>query len=138
LQFFFYGTLLDDELRRAVIGHSTTLVPATLTGWRRFTAKGKPFPMIVRDPAAAVDGAVSATLDARAVARLRRYEGHGYETTTVRVVRGDGTAAMVEAFLPRAGSLAPGGEWSLAEWQRRDRALALEQLRDLDLEKADG
>ena len=40
LPFFFYGTLMDAGVRRAVLGAKAPkrLEPATLIGWRRFTA----------------------------------------------------------------------------------------------------
>ncbi len=46
MRLFFYGTLLDQELRRLVIGRDIAVAAATLTGWRRLAVIRKPFPMI--------------------------------------------------------------------------------------------
>ncbi|MBL8834369.1 MAG: gamma-glutamylcyclotransferase, partial [Rhodospirillales bacterium] len=47
MRFFFYGTLIDPDVRRAVLGRlaPASVEPATLKGWRRFSAKGVTFPI---------------------------------------------------------------------------------------------
>jgi gamma-glutamylcyclotransferase (GGCT)/AIG2-like uncharacterized protein YtfP len=128
MRLFVYGTLLDEELRRLVIGRDVALAAATLPGWRRLAVIGAPFPMIERDPAGSVAGAVTEPLGAREMARLRHYEGDGYELVAadIRDARGAGSAAQV--FVPRAGRYVGAGAWDLAAWQRDHRAATLDRL----------
>jgi ADP-ribose pyrophosphatase len=128
MRFFFYGTLLDDALRRIVIGRDMALGEATLAGWRRRGVAGKPYPMIERDPAGSVAGGVTGDLGAGEIARLRHYEGDGYELIAAGIRDGTGAEIAAEIFVPLAGSLVGAGDWSLADWQRKHRAGVLERL----------
>jgi hypothetical protein len=42
MRFFFYGTLMDEDIRRAVLGDRApdAVEPATLIGYRRMAAAG--------------------------------------------------------------------------------------------------
>jgi ADP-ribose pyrophosphatase len=133
MRFFFYGTLLDDELRRVVFGHEVALAPATLSGWRRLQATGKHFPIIAADPGGSVEGGVTPALGAGDVARLRHYEGddnYGMREVEVRDHGGSRIAARI--FVPRKGEFVGDGPWDLGEWQRVHRAAVLGRLRGFD------
>jgi hypothetical protein len=137
MRFFFYGTLLDDELRRAVFGRAVALEPATLDGWRRLQAKGRHFPIIEARPAGTVEGGVTPPLGERDVARLRHYEGddnYGMSTVEVRDERGTRIAARI--FVPPEGRFVGDGPWELAAWQRVHRAAVLGRLRGFDWPEA--
>ncbi|CAN0557895.1 unnamed protein product, partial [Laminaria digitata] len=48
--FFFYGTLIDADVRAAVLGsftESETVLPDRLPGWRRAGLRGRRYPVIV-------------------------------------------------------------------------------------------
>jgi hypothetical protein len=128
MRFFFYGTLLDDELRRIVIGRDVVLDEATLAGWRRRGVAGKHYPMIERDPTGSIAGAVTETLGAGEIARLRHYEGDGYELIAAGIRDRSGAELAAEIFVPLAGSLVGAGNWSLSDWQREHRTSVLERL----------
>jgi gamma-glutamylcyclotransferase (GGCT)/AIG2-like uncharacterized protein YtfP len=128
MRFFFYGTLLDDEIRRGVIGREVALVEATLVDWRRLAAAGKHYPFIQADAAASVEGAVTDRLGARDIARLRHYEGDGYELIAAEVRERGGAHIAAQVFVPSEGRLIGAGEWNLSDWQREHRAGVLGRL----------
>jgi hypothetical protein len=128
MRFFFYGTLLDDALRRVVIGRDVALDEAMLPGWRRRGVVGKHYPMIERDAAARVDGGVTENLASSEIARLRHYEGDGYELITATIRDRSGVGIPAAIFVPAAGSLVAAGDWSLGNWQREHRRGVLERL----------
>jgi hypothetical protein len=128
MRFFFYGTLLDDELRRIVIGRDVSLSEAILAGWRRRGVVGKHYPMLERDPTGSITGVVTETLGGGEIARLRHYEGDGYELITAGIRDRSGTDIAAEIFVPRAGTLVAAGDWNLGGWQREHRAGVLNRL----------
>ncbi|MBD0272933.1 MAG: gamma-glutamylcyclotransferase [Acetobacteraceae bacterium] len=108
---FVYGTLLDPRVLEREAGRrglARRLRPARLQAHRRVALRGTPYPTLVRDPRAAVDGAVL-RLGPAAMARLGVYEGPLYRLRPVRVLTGRG----------KAGALA----W-MADARRADRSRA--------------
>jgi hypothetical protein len=129
MHFFFYGTLLDDEVRRIVIGRAVALSVATLSGWRRLGVAGKHYPIIQRDAAASVAGAVTETLGPGDITRLRHYEGNGYELIAADVRDQTGATIVAQVFVPPEGGLLGAGNWDLGDWQREHREAVLLRLR---------
>lgn len=76
MRFFFYGTLIDEAVRRAVLGRHAPLrvEPARLGGWRRVAVPGKAYPVVLAEPQASVDGVLARGLTAAARRRLEGYE----------------------------------------------------------------
>jgi hypothetical protein len=131
---FFYGTLLDADVRRLVLGaHAPTrLAPARLVGWRRVKVRGECFPVIQRQAGAIVSGLLARALDADARGRLIEYEGRdAYALVAVDVTLADGARCAAETFVPLAtGPLTPTRTaWSLEGWRRRDKRTFLAALR---------
>lgn len=124
MRFFFYGTLMDVDVRRLVLGrHAPAQVePARLAGWQRFPVAGTSYPAIRRDPPAAVDGVLVRGLDAGAHALLERYEGDGYATLLVEVETATGRRVAAHVFAPRPKRIRRGrGAWDFADWLRRHK-----------------
>jgi hypothetical protein len=123
MRFFFYGTLMDEDVRRAVLG-VRSLAPtekATLKGWRRVKMAGVTYPMIVRARNHAVDGVLMHGVDARARDLLQRYEGDEYTMLGIEVQTGD-SAISANMFVPRPGHAVRGrGPWDLETWRRRHK-----------------
>ena len=114
--FFFYGTLCQLPLLRAVLGRAPAVEPARLPGYRVYWAEGQAYPMILPDPAGQAEGLVLRDASASDVARLDHYEGgFGYRTRPVALT--DGPALVY--FPPEAGRVRPGAPWSLAAWAAR-------------------
>ena len=129
MRFFFYGTLLDPDVRRIVVGRDIALAAATLSGWRRLGVVGRHFPMIERDATASVAGVVTESLGPGDVARLRHYEGDGYHLVAVAVRDEGGAGIGASVFAPPDGRFVGAGEWTLADWQRDHRDAVLGRLR---------
>ncbi|MGE0724314.1 MAG: gamma-glutamylcyclotransferase family protein, partial [Alphaproteobacteria bacterium] len=103
VRFFFYGTLLDPDMRRAVCGPAADgwrLVPAWIAGWRRGREPAYAYPFLVPAAAGIVEGIAAEMLDAGAAADLTLYEGEGYRTEQV-AIRIAGAADDAWLFLPR-------------------------------------
>jgi hypothetical protein len=132
MRFFFYGTLLDSDVMALVLGRRlppAAYEPAILPGHARRRAKGASYPVVVRDAAARVPGAVVGGLSARDVARLTAFEGPGYRIAPLRVVLAAGMTT-VSVFEPVMSKLQPGPHpWSLPLWQRRDKRAFVGRLR---------
>ena len=89
---FVYGTLLDPDVLARMSGDPALprrLRPARLDGWRRVFLRGTPYPTLVEDAGAAVEGAVLRAGDA-ALARLSAYEGSAYVLTPLTVATSRG------------------------------------------------
>lgn len=104
---FVFGTLLDPKVRARVLGRperARDTAPALLGGCDRVWARGRRYPVLVRDPESAVDGLLLSRLSARARARLAAYEGAEYRLARVRVAAlADGAKRVwARAFMARA------------------------------------
>ena len=99
MRFFFYGTLLDPEVRARVLGaeaRPVVLDPAVLRGWERYFEPGVPWPMIRRRNDAAVEGALASGLSEPAARLLDDYETELYRREEVVVeCAGERLAALV-------------------------------------------
>jgi gamma-glutamylcyclotransferase (GGCT)/AIG2-like uncharacterized protein YtfP len=133
MRFFFYGTLMDADIRRAVLGERApeTVEPATLPGYRRCAAANGAYPVIVKANGYEVRGVVARGLDKTAQARLNRYEGDEYELIDVAVRTPTKSELWVAAYVPgkkNAPALSP-GEWTLDVWERRFKRHMLSLIR---------
>ncbi len=128
---FFYGSLLDEDVRDAVLGAlaPAAVEPATLAGWRRVTAPGAIFPIVLRAPGAAVDGVIARDVSGPAVRRLDAYEGTGYRLEPVQVTLADGTACTAQVYVPVRGFVGSGRAWDLDEWRRRHKRRFLARMK---------
>jgi hypothetical protein len=133
MRFFFYGTLMDPDLRALVIGRTAGIgiEPATLIGWRRRRAVGFAFPIAVPAPGRRIEGVLARGLDRAALRRLCRYEDDGYRLVKVAVrLARSGRSVPALLFTPMRGRFRGGrGTWSLARWQRREKRRQLPRLR---------
>jgi hypothetical protein len=104
---FVFGTLLDPVVRARVLGRPERpreTVPALLDGCERVRARGRRYPVLIRDPEGAVDGLLLIRLSAQERARLGVYEGGEYRLARVRVRSlGKGSKwVWARAFMARA------------------------------------
>jgi len=126
--FFFYGTLLDRGVRRAVIGPPADrleALPAELHGWRRVRVRGKRYPVIVPAPGSVVDGCLFGPLPASAVARLIRFEGPEYRLTEVEVLTGFGVPTAARTFIGGVRIRPTMADWRFDDWRRKSRSVYL-------------
>ena len=118
MDLFVYGTLLDDDVRRAVLGavaQRSLLVPARLAGWRRVYLRGRHYPVIVPHKDSVVAGALLLDLAASSVSRLSRFEGPEYRLAGLTVVADDGSVAA-KGFIGSGKTPHTEVPWELDEW----------------------
>lgn len=131
MRFFFYGTLIDADVRRLVLGrHAPAAVEeATLKGWRRVKLAEVTYPGIVRDQAGTVAGVLARGLNEAARRALVDYEGAEYELLETGVATGSGKTLAALTFVPKPGEVKPvPGAWDIAEWRRRHKRRFLAAL----------
>jgi hypothetical protein len=122
--FFFYGTLLDPDVRRLVLGRTlepASLHAATLADHRISRARGKTYPILAAKRGVRAHGLVASHLDDRDAARLFHYEDAGYDIVEIDLAVHDGHArAWVLMPGPRMKALPV--NWSYASWRRTVKA----------------
>jgi hypothetical protein len=134
LRFFFYGTLIDPDVRRIVLGRRAAaeahLRDAVLQGWERRALRGVSYPVILRRAGASVDGVLASGLDAKARHRLIAYEGEGYDLVAVEVELVGDVRRAASVFAPSPGGpLKPtSGSWSYARWLRDSKRAFLREI----------
>ncbi len=131
MNFFFYGTLMDDDVLTAVLRRSVSGLArsgAVLPGYRCCRARGASYPVIVTAPDEQTVGMVVGGLTAADASRLAAYEGEGYRSRRCTVRRSDGVRVAAAVFVPRCRRMATNAPWSLADWQRTHKAAFLAQL----------
>jgi hypothetical protein len=125
VDFFFYGTLRDADVRDAVMGPgaATTVSDAELPGFRCVPAEGGRFPGVVRAPGAAATGVLAAGVSLDVAARLSFFEGEGYDygVELCRVVDRE-RARKAWVFLPSGRLRLGAGRWDIEVWRRRFKA----------------
>lgn len=132
LSFFFYGTLMDPDLRGLVLGQGTlagTTCPAVLTGYRRRIVAGQDYPAIASAQSCHVDGLLVTGISPAMAARASVYEGAQYDAVSLAVTTEGGAGCDAWTFLPVAGVRLGTGDWSLDTWRKRHKTLALNSAR---------
>jgi len=122
MNLFFYGTLMDDEVRKLVLGpeaRGIEICRATLAGFRRHAIRKAAYPVLVPRRGARVAGVLCSRLGPRAVARLDRYEGRDYLRVPVEVRSQDGSICRAHVYLGPGRLASRRRCWSLDEWRRR-------------------
>jgi len=107
--FFFYGTLLDPEVRRRVLGvycSTVILTPAFLEGWRRVHVRGRVYPVVTPARGSCVEGLLARNIVFAAARRIRMFESDEYREVTLPVSVPGGDAVKARLFVARHPSLA--------------------------------
>ncbi|HEX6956822.1 MAG TPA: gamma-glutamylcyclotransferase family protein [Ferrovibrio sp.] len=138
MQYFFYGTLCDPDIRRLVLGYKPNrrqLRPAKLTGFRRKQGRGRLYPILIPAPGSVVYGELFQTMRPADVARLAAYEGSEYRARRLPVrPQGGRGSRRVQVFLaahaPNGGLALPPHiqDWHPARWRRLHKAAFLRSL----------
>ncbi len=124
-----YGTLLDAEVRRLVLGRCRTRA-ATLNGWERLYVAGQTYPGVREQAGAATDVLVLEGLGPQALARGDAFEGPEYERRGVRVDFVDGSEGEAMLYVPTAGVRLSDRRWRYDwAWRARYRTAFLAMTR---------
>ena len=132
MRLFFYGTMLDPDVRRIVLAHEADLLtirPAVLGGYRRVRATRDDYPVLVRRGAGRVEGELVEGLGPEGLVRVAHFEGPDYLPETRTVVDETGRRLTPWVMLPRAGRRATTDAWTLRSWQLRRKSRLLPRLR---------
>lgn len=125
MQFFFYGTLMDRDLRRLVVGRDVearlTIRHGALIGYRRRVARDGYFPMLVPAAGGRVTGLLVDGLGGHALTRIAQFEGEEYEPRVARAVDSDGRRVRACLFLPSRRQLVDRSAWNFRRWQREHK-----------------
>jgi len=128
MRMLFYGTLMDDEVRRRVVGRTVAVVAARAVGFRRVFVAGRDYPMLRRHPGRRVEGVLTGPLDAEAIRRLRFYEGREYRLRPILVECGGEGRLAALAFFCLPGVAADNREWRFDQWRLWGRRATLRRV----------
>jgi gamma-glutamylcyclotransferase (GGCT)/AIG2-like uncharacterized protein YtfP len=124
MRFFFYGTLRDHDVRRAVIGPGVdriSIVPATLSGWRCVLMRGRHYPVLRPDSQAVTEGVIADGIDIAQARRLDRFETREYRARLAPVRNAAGGALEAKIYFAIRPGLASATPWRFEEWKRRHK-----------------
>jgi len=124
MDFFFYGTLIDADVRGHVLGAraaKVSIVPASLAGYRCVRVAGASFPGLVPDRAARTYGVIARGLGRADIDKLIRYEGIGYRLASASAKTAGGRILNARVFLPKPGIQLTDEDWSFAVWQEAEK-----------------
>lgn len=134
LPLFIFGTLMDEDVLSAVLGHvmpPRNREPAIARGWRRPVISGRTYPMLSPHPGGRVEGVLLRGLDERDRDRLDYYEGPEYRLGLVEVRLADGAKCSALAYLCLDNVAAERTEWRLDTWRLRHKQASLRRIRSL-------
>ena len=127
MRYFFYGTLLDEGVRRRVLGIAPLRErTAWLSGYARVGMPGKSYPTLV-DAMQSVTGGLFEGITVRQRRRIIAFEGVEYREAILPVRVETGAEIPARVFLPRRPPKVT-IPWSYERWQRIDRARFLRAL----------
>jgi hypothetical protein len=119
---FVYGTLLDCDLLRAVLGRPPPNgggESARLPGFRRVVVAGRTYPTLIRRTGGWVAGRLLAGLGREDWRRLVRYEGRDYRLRRMSVRRADGRLVAAHLFLCHPSVPTGRRSWHIEDWRKR-------------------
>ena len=140
MRLFFYGTLLDPDVQRAVLGRAlapSELAPAVLRHFRRVYIAGRCYPMVLPHRGGLVEGAVAERLSPDDLARIAEYEGADYRLERHQVFAlnagpsapsGQAMARAVWLYRCHPGARSSGRDWQLSAWQAGEKSLYLREM----------
>ncbi len=128
---FFYGTLLDDQVFRAVTGRDLACYrprQATALSVARVFLPGQSYPTLIGRSGSQTNGLVCQGLPPSVLRRLVAYEGSDYHIRLVAVRRQDGKRLMARTFVAHCSPSLAAKEWSPEIWAEQGRALTLKRI----------
>ena len=132
MQLFFYGTLLDADLRRAVLGAGAERIelrPAVLPGFRCTRSSYGDFPVLLRRSGGRVKGALAEGFDRTDLLRIGNFEGEDYAPARALVIGEDGRRRRAWIYLANLPGPVERRPWSLRGWQLRSKSRLMARVR---------
>ncbi len=128
--FFFYGTLMDRDVRASVLGNYVAdelVSDARLPGWQRVGLRGRSYPVVVPSAAASVEGlevSFAAGTGKAVTDTLISFEGPEYTLKTL-ILSSDANASV---FVGSRHCHPTGRPWSLSHWEKRHKRAFLSRI----------
>ena len=126
MNFFFYGTLRDIDLRTRVMGRRVGeryIIPARLPGYKCVKVIGRGYPGITPDEDHHAEGILISGVSRGEAAKLTHFEGPGYRPECLEVLTRKNTLEMAMVYLPNSIVPLSSEEWDIIEWRRRHKRL---------------
>ncbi|MDJ0622596.1 MAG: gamma-glutamylcyclotransferase family protein [Desulfocapsaceae bacterium] len=117
---FAYGTLMSDEIAKAVIGFVPEKQRGTISGFQRYAVKNAHYPGIKPVENSTVEGVVYFDINERSWQRLDLFEGDMYYRRQVIVRLDDGMQIQAHVYVVKSeffSSLAD-HDWSFARFTK--------------------
>ena len=130
VDFFFYGTLRDSDVREVVMGPGAggEVHAGLLPGYRCAPVDGGRFPAVQADAGHAAPGVLAAAVSLTVAARLSFFEGEGYDYGVERcAIELEDGAADAWVFLPSKRMQTEDGTWDIADWRARHKSQFVEK-----------
>jgi hypothetical protein len=131
---FFFGTLMDPEVREIVMGRplaADAVESAVVQGFRRVFVADRHYPMLLPHASGWVDGTLVRGVDPESVHRLQVYEGWEYSLAPIRVRTASGQSVMAHVFMCPPHVQADKRDWKLDQWQMRHKRTFLPRAKAL-------
>jgi len=127
--YFFYGTLMDPDIRMQVLGRPVTARPAVARGYRAYRHARATYPVLRPAPHGSAPGVVVDGLTEADAARLHWYEGPEYHCRRIEVIAPGNCSVSAWAFVGTDTVPVSSAQWNFKAWQSRHRTPFLRQLR---------
>lgn len=129
---FIYGTLLNDDLRRHVLGREVEITPAVLDGYQRKAVAGRLFPALERHSGAHTSGAILRDLNTRDLQAIDFYlDTVLFARSAVSIIL-EGEAVIADVHFLQDTDLVLKGEWALADHQELALQVAYHIMRSFE------
>ena len=133
LPLFVYGSMRDEDVRALVLDRAPSAVhaePAWMPGAAAVRVPGESYPWLVSIEGAYAPGELLHGLDEQCLDRVLFFEGDEYAFVECVVERAGGERAAAMHFGGIGIPEGPAVEWSLEQWQEREKARFLSMTRE--------
>lgn len=121
MRYFFFGSLMDADMRAVVLGRQQPAQAAWLPGYRRCRVRGESYPMLVPDAAAEADGIAVDGISPAQADRIAWFEDDDYALRPCRIRLADSRLAAAAVWLATHQLRPDPRPWRLAAWQRSEK-----------------
>lgn len=134
--FFFYGTLMDQDVTRAVLNRETLMFEVgILAGFEVRKIVGKSYPALAPRKGSQVIGVLLRDLNLAEQRALGYYEGDEYQIETISVIlpccdQSSPEIVPANVFCPKGDLRLEKELWSYLDWQAKDKVKMLSDLRN--------
>jgi len=121
MNWFFYGSLMDQEVLEIVVGRTvleSEMTIAELPGYRRVTVANETYPALAQTPGKVIEGILIESLDATEALRVMYFEGEEYKPEEVQLQLKNQKPVSAFCFLPAPDLETTDLVWDFGEWRK--------------------